>query len=317
MTCKSTAGRTSSYPATAGIGKTARLGWTLEPHGTCFAPRSRGRDHRRHDGPGPFGRQGLHCRRSECRRLRPQSGLGGHGGAGIGLVRAVAGGRCRSIRRRPTAAIRLALDAFGRFDALYHVAGGSGRRAGDGPLHEVTDDGIETTLQHNLTSLIYSNRAAAQTFLEHGHGRVGAEYGQRSGLEPLAAVLRHARLRRRQIGDHRFHQELRRLLRTARHPLQRDRSGTGRHADGRSARSAMRRFSNSCACEAAARWRPRRPARGPRRRGRVLSLRRIAVRYRPGARGRWRLDGQRWSGPQWLSPAFARSAQSVLRFLYA
>ena len=57
------------------------------------------------------------------------------------------------------AAIRLAIDAFGRFDALYHVAGGSGRRAGDGPLHEVTDDGIDATLRHNLTSLIYSNRA--------------------------------------------------------------------------------------------------------------------------------------------------------------
>ena len=61
-----------------------------------------------------------------------------------------------------SAAIRLAIDSFGRFDALYHVAGGSGRRAGDGPLHEVTDDGVAATLQHNLTSLIYSNRAAVQ-----------------------------------------------------------------------------------------------------------------------------------------------------------
>jgi NAD(P)-dependent dehydrogenase (short-subunit alcohol dehydrogenase family) len=68
------------------------------------------------------------------------------------------------------AAIRLTLDAFGRFDALYHVAGGSGRRAGDGPLHEVTDDGVEITLAHNLTSLIYSNRAAVRTFLEQGTG---------------------------------------------------------------------------------------------------------------------------------------------------
>src|SRR5688572_6483701 len=34
------------------------------------------------------------------------------------------------------AAISLARERFGRFDALYHVAGGSGRRFGDGPLHE-------------------------------------------------------------------------------------------------------------------------------------------------------------------------------------
>src|SRR5687768_11804633 len=33
------------------------------------------------------------------------------------------------------AAISLARERFGRFDALYHVAGGSGRRFGDGPLH--------------------------------------------------------------------------------------------------------------------------------------------------------------------------------------
>lgn len=69
---------------------------------------------------------------------------------------------------RPQAAERLiaeALASFGRFDALYHVAGGSGRRFGDGPLHEVTDEGISETLQLNLTSLLYSNRAAVQAFL--------------------------------------------------------------------------------------------------------------------------------------------------------
>jgi NAD(P)-dependent dehydrogenase (short-subunit alcohol dehydrogenase family) len=67
-------------------------------------------------------------------------------------------------------AIRIAIEAFGRFDALYHVAGGSGRRAGDGPLHEATDDAIEATLRLNLTSLIYSNRAAVRAFLERRTG---------------------------------------------------------------------------------------------------------------------------------------------------
>ena len=33
---------------------------------------------------------------------------------------------------------------FGGFDGLYHVAGGSGRQMGDGPLHEVTDEGCVT-----------------------------------------------------------------------------------------------------------------------------------------------------------------------------
>ena len=67
-------------------------------------------------------------------------------------------------------AIDLALDSFGGFHGLYHVAGGSGRRFGDGPLHEITDDGWDKTLNWNLTSLFQSNRAAARRFLELGHG---------------------------------------------------------------------------------------------------------------------------------------------------
>jgi len=71
----------------------------------------------------------------------------------------------------PTTAERVIQEAFtvfGRFDSLYHVAGGSGRKFGDGPLHEVTDQGITATLQLNLTSLLYSNRAAVKAFMQAG-----------------------------------------------------------------------------------------------------------------------------------------------------
>ena len=68
------------------------------------------------------------------------------------------------------AAVNIALGNFQRFDGLYHVAGGSGRRQGDGPLHELTDEGWRYTLEENLTSLMYSNRAAAQQFLKQGTG---------------------------------------------------------------------------------------------------------------------------------------------------
>ncbi|NQX02512.1 SDR family oxidoreductase [bacterium] len=67
-------------------------------------------------------------------------------------------------------AIALAVERFGGFHGLYHVAGGSGRRMGDGPLHEVTDDGIQATLSLNLSSLILSNRAAVRQFLQQGSG---------------------------------------------------------------------------------------------------------------------------------------------------
>ena len=67
-------------------------------------------------------------------------------------------------------AIDEAVRVFGGFHGLYHVAGGSGRRAGDGPLHELTDDGWRATLDLNLTSLMLSNRAAVRQFLAQKTG---------------------------------------------------------------------------------------------------------------------------------------------------
>lgn len=55
---------------------------------------------------------------------------------------------------------------FGGFDGLYHVAGGSGRKLGDGPLHEISLDGWNQTLSLNLTSLMLSNQAAVRAFLD-------------------------------------------------------------------------------------------------------------------------------------------------------
>lgn len=65
-------------------------------------------------------------------------------------------------------AIGEAIAAFGRFDGLYHIAGGSGRKYGDGPVHELSDEGWQTTLDLNLTSVMMSNRAAIRQFLARG-----------------------------------------------------------------------------------------------------------------------------------------------------
>ncbi len=67
-------------------------------------------------------------------------------------------------------AIATAQIAFGRFDGLYHVAGGSGRQWGDGPLHEATDEGWDETVRLNQTSVFYSNRAAVRAFREAERG---------------------------------------------------------------------------------------------------------------------------------------------------
>jgi NAD(P)-dependent dehydrogenase (short-subunit alcohol dehydrogenase family) len=61
-------------------------------------------------------------------------------------------------------AIELCIRDFGGFHGLYHIAGGSGRKFGDGPLHELTLEGWNKTLELNLTSLMLSNQAAVNQF---------------------------------------------------------------------------------------------------------------------------------------------------------
>ncbi len=80
--------------------------------------------------------------------------------------------------------VSLAVEAFGRLDALYHVAGGSGRSKGDGALHEMTDDGLSYTLDLNLNSIILSNRAAVRQFMTQGGGGVILNMGSVLGWSP-------------------------------------------------------------------------------------------------------------------------------------
>lgn len=62
-------------------------------------------------------------------------------------------------------AIETCVKKFGKLDGLYHVAGGSGRSFGDGPLHKLTLAGWQKTFELNLTSLMLSNQAAVNYFL--------------------------------------------------------------------------------------------------------------------------------------------------------
>src|SRR5262245_43096371 len=58
-----------------------------------------------------------------------------------------------------------AIDRLGGIDVLYHVAGGSGRQFGDGPLHQCSDEGWGASLALNLTSTFLTNRWAVKHFL--------------------------------------------------------------------------------------------------------------------------------------------------------
>ena len=139
--------------------------------------------------------------------------MGGTAGLGLSAVRAfiAAGARVVAVGRKPEtvatvkaelgeaalvitgdathpetapSAIAAAVTKWGGLDGLYHVAGGSGRRWGDGPLHEITDEGWAATLNLNLTSLFQSNRAAVRQFLAQGTGGSVLNMGSVLGFSP-------------------------------------------------------------------------------------------------------------------------------------
>lgn len=86
-------------------------------------------------------------------------------------------------------AIRRCRETFGGFDGLYHVAGGSGRKMGDGPLHEMTLEGWNKTLELNLTSLMLSNQAAVRAFRELKQGGTILNMGSVLGYSPSPAYF--------------------------------------------------------------------------------------------------------------------------------
>jgi NAD(P)-dependent dehydrogenase (short-subunit alcohol dehydrogenase family) len=86
-------------------------------------------------------------------------------------------------------AIEEAVAAFGGLDGLYHVAGGSGRKFGDGPLHEMTDDGWRRTIDLNLTSVLYSSRAAVRQFMKQRSGGAILNLGSVLGASPAPAFF--------------------------------------------------------------------------------------------------------------------------------
>ncbi len=81
-------------------------------------------------------------------------------------------------------AIETCVKEFGSFNGLYHVAGGSGRKMGDGPLHELTLEGWNKTIELNLTSLMLSNQAAIKKFLEQKKGGTILNMGSVLGYSP-------------------------------------------------------------------------------------------------------------------------------------
>ncbi|MCA1900170.1 MAG: SDR family oxidoreductase [Chloroflexi bacterium] len=67
-------------------------------------------------------------------------------------------------------AFKDAVANFGRLDILVNVAGGSGRKWGDGPADACTLEGWEKTLALNLDSMFYCCKYGLQAMLPQGGG---------------------------------------------------------------------------------------------------------------------------------------------------
>lgn len=88
--------------------------------------------------------------------------------------------------------VRRCVEKFGRIDALYNVAGVSGRKFGDGPLHECTEEGWARTLDVNLTTQYRMCRETVRVMLAQepgGNGQRGVILNMSSilGIEPEPA----------------------------------------------------------------------------------------------------------------------------------
>ncbi len=69
-------------------------------------------------------------------------------------------------------AVTAAMERFGRIDGCFSVAGGSGRRFGDGRIHELTAEGWDRTLELNLRSQALVARAVTRAMLAGSGGSI-------------------------------------------------------------------------------------------------------------------------------------------------
>ena len=82
-------------------------------------------------------------------------------------------------------AVNACVEKFGRMHAAFNVAGISGRRFGDGPLHECSEEGWDVTLDTNAKGMFLFCRAQLNQMLQQPI----VENGLRGAILNMASVL--------------------------------------------------------------------------------------------------------------------------------
>ena len=89
-----------------------------------------------------------------------------------------------SVERNARAAVDGCVAHFGRIDGVFNVAGISGRRFGDGPLHECSAEGWDTLMSINLRSLFLISREVVRQMLAAEHAGSIVNMGSVVALSP-------------------------------------------------------------------------------------------------------------------------------------
>lgn len=82
-------------------------------------------------------------------------------------------------------AVHNCVNHFGRIDSLFNVAGISGRKFGDGPLHECTESGWDVTMDTNVKTTFLMCREVLKQMLQQDVN----EMGSRGAILNMASVL--------------------------------------------------------------------------------------------------------------------------------
>lgn len=84
------------------------------------------------------------------------------------------------------AAFEEAVEKLDGLDGLFNCAGGSGRKFGDGPLHEVPLEGFQETLKVNLRTMFLMTRSALRWWLDRQLPGAVVQMGSVTAFHPQA-----------------------------------------------------------------------------------------------------------------------------------
>lgn len=97
-----------------------------------------------------------------------------------------------SIASETEGVVQVTMERWGRLDILFNGAGASGRRYGDGPVHECSEEGWDWVMTNNLKSMFLCCKYGVEAILASGRGGSVINLGSVLGLIGNRLFATHA-----------------------------------------------------------------------------------------------------------------------------